>query len=51
MSIPRNGLSTRTCNSAGLLNHVHIFIGDVNLVLPALNLSEFDDVLAEDGGL
>ena len=26
-----------TTNSAGLFYHVHIFIGDVYLVLPALN--------------
>ena len=64
-SSPRFGLST-LYNSAGLFHHDLIYMGDLHLVLPALNLytldagiliivhcttSKIDDVLTEHGGL
>ena len=46
MSSPRYGFSTpyrlTNRNSAGLLHQVHIHIGDLHFVLPALNLSSLD---------
>ena len=46
MSSPRYGFSTpyrlTNRNSAGLLHQVHIHIGDLHFVLPALNLSNLD---------
>ena len=62
-SSPRYGLSTpyrlTIRNSARLFHHVLFNMGDLHLVLPALNLStlnndatsKIDDVLTEHGGL
>ena len=54
-SSPSNGLST-PCrltirNSARLFHHVLFNMGDLHLVLPALNLSTLNAVLTEHGGL